>query len=131
MKYPDRLKTAQMGMTMWQMMFVLIIIGFSATAAVKLGPAYIDNHVVVSALDDIKKGFAGSNMQEVKDREILTKLGKYFEVNQVDDAIEKSAKVTRVKQQVILSIDYEIRSNFMGNVDTVLVFKNEVDLAAP
>jgi type II secretory pathway pseudopilin PulG len=131
MKYPDRSKMAQMGMTMWQMMFVLIIVGFVATAAIKMGPAYVDNHVVVSALDDIQKSYAGSNMQEVKDQEILTKLEKYFEVNQVSDVIEKSAKVTRVKQQVILSINYEIRSNFMGNVDTVLVFKNEVDLATP
>jgi len=129
MKYPDRSKTAQKGMTMWQLMLVLIVIGFVATAAVKLVPAYIDNHVVLSALDDVQKSYAGTNMQEVKDNEILTKLGKYFEVNQVSDVIEKSAKVTRVKQQVILNINYEIRSNFMGNLDTVLVFKNEVDLA--
>jgi len=119
----------QTGMTMYQTMFILVIVGFLATTVVKLGPHYMDNHVVESALDSIHTDYAGANMQEVNDRDIKDKLGKYFDVNMVDSEIAKSVKVTRDKQKVIVSVDYEIRTNFISNIDVVLVFNNEVDLA--
>jgi len=118
----------QGGMTPTSILFVLLAIGFTATAAVKLGPAYADNHVVQSALQDVQKQFAGADMQEVSDTEIKGKLSKYFQVNMVSDEVEKNVKVTRVKEKVTLSDNYEVRTNFMGNVDVVLVFNNEVDL---
>lgn len=122
-------KRTQSGMTMYAMMFLLVVIGFVATAAIKLGPAYMDNGVVKSALDEIHKDYSGMNMQDVTDSEILGKVQKYFQVNMVSGEIEKAAKVTRSGDEVILSFDYEIRIPFMGNVEAVLVFNNEVDLA--
>ena len=129
MKNLHKLNRKQAGMTMYEMMFMLIVAGFAATAAVKLIHHYIDNNVVKNAIDDIKTSYSGTDMQEVKDNDIKSKLYKYFEVNMVDDVIAKSAKITRDKKSVILSIDYEIRTGFIGNVDLVMVFKNEVDLA--
>lgn len=122
-------KRAQLGMTMTAMMAVLVAIGFVATAAIKLGPIYMDNRVVKRALEEIHKDYASANMQDITDSEIKGKVQKYFQVNMVAGQIEKSMQITRVKDQVILSFNYEIRSPFMGNVDTVVVFNNEVDLA--
>ena len=116
-------------MTMYQIMFVLIAVGFMATAAIKLGPAYLDNRVVISALDSIHSDFSAINTQDVTDNEIRGKVQKYFQVNMVSSEIEKSMKITRIKDKVILSFNYELRAPFMGNVDTVIVFNNEVDLA--
>jgi hypothetical protein len=122
-------KRVQSGMTMYGVMFLLVVVGFVATAAIKLGPVYMDNRVVVSALEEMHNDYASANMQDVTDNEILGKVQKYFQVNMVSDEIEKAAKVTRAKDQVILSFNYEIRKPFMGNVDVVLVFNNEIDLA--
>lgn len=122
-------KHAQSGMTMYGVMFALVAIGFIATAAIKLGPAYLDNSVVKTALEEIHKDYSGMNMQDVTDSEIKGKVQKYFQVNMVNAEIESSMKLTRIKEKVILSFNYEIRKPFMGNVDTVLVFNNEVDLA--
>jgi hypothetical protein len=119
----------QQGMSMWEMMFILVVIGFVATAAVKMGPAYMDNNVVKDALVAVQQSFSGANIQEVSDGEIKSKIGKYFDVNMVNDVIIASVKVTRDKQKVILSVNYEIRQNFISNVDVVMVFNNEVDLA--
>lgn len=119
----------QTGMTMYGMMFVMFAIGLAATAAIKLGPHYVDNHVVQNALSEIQTNYANADLQDISDKEIIGKLNKYFEVNMVDDEIAKNAKVTRDKQKVILSVNYEIRTGFMGNVDFVIVFNNEVDLA--
>ena len=80
-------------------------------------------------MSDIHASYAGVNMQDVTDNEIKGKVQKYFQVNMVSDSIEKSLKITRIKDKVILSFNYEIRAPFMGNVDTVTVFDNEVDLA--
>lgn len=122
-------KHAQLGMTMYSMMFLLVVIGFVATAAIKLGPAYMDNRVVVSALEEMDKDYSGMNMQDVTDGQITGKVQKYFQVNMVSQEIERAAKVTRSGDQVVLSFDYEIRIPFMANIEVVLVFKNEVDLA--
>ena len=129
MKMLIKTRREQAGITMYGIMFVLIVIGFMATAAIKLGPHYIDNNVVKNALNDIKANYANTDMQNVSDNEIKGKLNKYFEVNMVDDEIARSAKVTREKQKVTLSLNYEIRTNFISNIDVVLVFNNEVDLA--
>jgi len=129
MKTLYKIRCQQTGMTMYGMMFVLVVIGFVATAAVKLGPHYMDNHVVQSAMDSVHTDYTGANMQEIKDSDIKQKLNGYFQVNMVDNTIEKAVKITRDKQKVILSINYEIRTNFISNIDIVLVFNNEVDLA--
>ena len=118
----------QQGMSFYGVLFVLIVIGFCATVAVKIGPVYMDNKVVVRALEDIKNTYAGADVQELTDTAIKGKVSNYFQVNMVDPEIEKNVKVTRVKDKVILSIDYEIRKNFMGNLDVVIVFNNEVEL---
>jgi hypothetical protein len=122
-------RPSQLGMTMYGMLFALLVVGFVATAAIKLGPAYMDNTVVKRALDAIHQDYSGMNMQDVTDNEIRGKVQKYFQINMVSPEIENSMVITRVKEQVILSFNYEIRTRFMGNVDTVLVFNNEVDLA--
>lgn len=115
-------------MSMYAMMLVLGIIGFAVTAALKLGPHYIDNRVVASALQSVKEQYAGQDLAEVKDRDIKGVLGKFFEVNMVDDSIMENFEVVREKNNVTLKLNYEIRKPFMGNVDVVLIFNNEVEL---
>jgi len=122
-------KRAQSGMTMYAMMFLLVVVGFVATAAIKLGPAYMDDRVVKSALEEMHNDYSGMNMQDVTDAQILGKVQKYFQVNMVSGDIEQAAKVTRSGDEVILSFDYEVRIPFMGNIEVVLVFSNQVDLA--
>ena len=129
MKKLHEINRNQTGMTMYGVMFVLIVIGFAATAATKLGPHYLDNNIVKTALEEIHSNYAGSNMQGVSDDEIKAKFYKYFQVNMVSDEIAKSAKITRTNDKVVLSANYEIRTNFISNVDVVMVFNNEVDLA--
>ena len=129
MKKPINSKRTQLGMTMYAIMFVLVVIGFVATAAIKLGPSYLDNRIVGSALEEMHKDYSGMNMQDVNDGQILGKVQKYFQVNMVSSDIEMAGKVTRSGNHVVLSFNYEKRIPFMGNVDAVLVFNNQVDLA--
>lgn len=122
-------KYAQQGVTIYAAMFFLAVIGFAATAVIKLGPLYLSNNVVKNAMDGVHSDFAGVNLRDVTDSQIKGKVQKYFEINMVEREIEQSMKITRVKDQVLLSFNYEIRRPFMYNVDTVVVFTNEVDLA--
>ena len=129
MQYPVSGKYNQQGLTIYEAMFFLAVIGFAATAAIKLGPVYMEDNVVQNALKSIHDDYAGTNMQDVQDVMIKGKVQRYFQVNMVSDVIEKSMKITRNKGKVILSFDYEIRKPFMYNVDVVVVFTHEVDLA--
>jgi hypothetical protein len=129
MQYPISGKHNQQGMTIYAAMFFLGVIGFAATLAIKLGPVYMENNVVKDAMKSIHDDYAGTNMQDVQDTVIKGKVQRYFQVNMVSSVIEQSMKITRNKDKVILSFNYEIRKPFMYNVDTVVVFTNEVDLA--
>lgn len=119
----------QKGMGMTEIMVLLVIIGFVATTAVKLGPVYLDNSTVTSAFESIQEDYAGKDIQEISNTDIKRKLGKYFQVNMVSSEIEKSIEVVRKGRSVIVKSDYEIRQPFMGNVEIVVVFQNEVDLS--
>ncbi len=118
----------QGGMSMTSLATTLLIVGFLATAAVKIGPAYLSNNTVKSALESIQADYRGKDLQDISNKEIRTKLDKYFQVNRVEGPAAASIEIVREKLKVIVTANYEVRNNFMGNVDVVLVFENEVDL---
>lgn len=119
----------QSGMSASGLLFVLMVVGFLATAAVKIGPAYIDNRAVVQGLQSLKEQYAGKDLQDISDKAIIGSMEKMLSVNMVSPEASDSIAVRRVKGDVYVSANYEIRNNFMSNVDIVVVFENEVNLA--
>lgn len=118
----------QQGMGMGQIFLLLILIGFGATVAISIIPVYIDNSTVASALESVREAYASKDVQDVQDKEIRSKLGNYFQINMVSRDVEDAVRVVREKDEVRLTINYEIRKHLMGNVDVVMMFENEVVL---
>lgn len=118
----------QRGMGMGQILLLLVLIGFGATVAISVIPVYIDNSTVVSALESVQEAYASKDVQEVTDKEIRGKLGNYFQINMVSRDVEDAVQVVREKDEIWLTINYEIRKHLMGNVDIVMMFENEVML---
>lgn len=119
----------QAGLTAGGLVLVLMFVGFFATAAVKIGPAYVENRTIAQALQTLKGQYAGKDLREISDKAIMGSMGKILSVNMVSDEAADSIAVRRVKGDVFVSANYEIRNNFMSNVDVVVVFENEVNLA--
>ncbi len=118
----------QRGMSASGMMGLLVLIGFSATVLINIGPAYLDNKAVKEMLSGLKDDFAGRDIAEISDKAVRGKINKYFQVNMVSSEVEEAVEITRVQKDVFVSINYEIRKNLIGNVDIVVWFENEVNL---
>lgn len=113
----------QQGMSMLSGLVLLAVIGFFLTALFKVGPLYLDNSFVSAAVASLQQ----EDVHGMTDGEIRRKLSAQFNMNNVRDIDPKMIKVTRKKTQTIVTVDYEKRVNFMGNVDVVVVFSNSYD----
>lgn len=115
--------TNQQGITVLGGLVTLAIVGFILTAGLKIGPLYLDNSFVKAAIDSL----AEENIHTMSDAEVRRKLSAYFDINNVRDIDMKLIKIEREKTHTLVSLNYEKRINFMGNLDVVVRFENTYD----
>lgn len=113
----------QQGMSLLSGLVLLAVVGFFLTAAFKIGPLYLDNSFVSAAVSSLQS----EDVHNMTDRDIRKKLGAHFDMNNVRDIDKTLVTVVREKTRTQVTLDYEKRVNFMGNVDVVVLFKNSYD----
>ena len=113
----------QQGISMLGGLILLAVIGFFLTAIFKVGPLYLDNSFVKAAVASLQN----EDVHGMTDRDIRRKLGSQFDMNNVREIDRKQIKIDRKKTHTIVTLDYEKRVNFMGNIDVVVVFNNNYD----
>lgn len=114
---------SQTGMGTLGLLLVLLIGGFGLTCAFKIGPLYLDNYFVRAAL----KSLDGDRIEAMDNGSIRRSLDRYFTVNNVRDVSARDATVSRERDRVMVTLDYERRVNLIGNLDVVVVFTNRFD----
>lgn len=121
----------QRGAGMYEIMMYLFVAGFIATFAMKTVPYYLDDRIVASAMLQVHKDLVGKDIQEVTNSDIKARFSRYFQVDGVSDQVMESLDITREGGSVIVTMNYEVRNPFMGNLDLVLKFKHEADFSKP
>ena len=116
-------RSKQQGITVLGGLVSLAIVGFFITAALKIGPLYLDNSFVKAAIDSL----AEENIHNMSDTEVRRKLSTHFDINNVRDIDTKLIKIKRQQTHTTVSLNYEKRVNFMGNLDVVVSFENIYD----
>lgn len=124
-------KQKQQGFTFWEISFYLLVAGFVVTCALKLMSFYIDDHNIQTAIEGVHQSMAGKDIYEVTNGDIRSSMSKYFQVSMIDEGLLQQMKVERSNGKVLLRMNYEARTPFMGNIDVVMRFNHEVDLAEP
>ena len=114
-----KLKSSQRGLSGLGLLVVLILIGFFATAAVKLLPIYIESWSVKGVLNSVvEESATGSSVAEIK-----KKLDRHFTVNQINAIALSDIKFSKKKGgKIVIDATYEQRVNFMQNIDVVVKF---------
>ena len=118
---------AQRGATMWEMCLYLFVFLTVVTTALKLGPLYIQDrniHSALTALNDSLKGTDATNAL-IKDR-----LSKTFQVSMIDDKILSDLAIDRTGSVPVVTLDYDVQAPFVGNVDVLIHFKHSVELTS-
>ncbi|MGM0570415.1 DUF4845 domain-containing protein [Marinobacter sp.] len=107
---------------------ILIAVLFFAsllTLVIKLGPAYLDDYTVQGALEglDGEEGLAQMTPADV--RRLVT---KRLSVNNVDGFNAKDIQIEKDGDTVVISLDYEVRTHVVSNVDAVISFSHFYEL---
>jgi hypothetical protein len=114
-------RSAQRGMSTWGWLFFAGMIAVGASAALRIGPHYIDFRIVQSVMDRLPE----SEVQDMSRAKIREHFSKQFRVENFYIAVRDMMKIERDRDQTVLVIDYEIREHLFYNVDFVLVFSEQ------
>ena len=125
------LKKTQKGMTGTQVCLLLVGIAFAVSCMLTMLPIYMDDMSVSSSMEGVHKDLVGKDIYQITNEEIKSRIDKYLQVSAVSNEPLKSFKVVRDGGRVLVTMNYEIRDNLIGNIDVVIFFKHEVDFAKP
>ncbi len=126
-KHYRRVKN-QKGLSSYGIVLGLAIIGFLLTVVLKILPIYMSNMAIRSTLKSLGEN---SSFAQMSKGDIVKKLQKDFNLNGINGAPPKSIKVRRRADGWLVNVDYEERVDFIGNIDVVLSFENQLNQAKP
>jgi hypothetical protein len=121
----------QRGSSMWETCLYITVFLFLVTTALKLGPLYIDDINIGSAIDGMHADISGKKLDELNNTDIRNRLSKNFQVSMIKSDVLQNLEIERTGGKVLLKLNYDARNTFIGNVDVIVHFSHEVDLAEP
>lgn len=111
----------QKGFTFTGLVIVLGILGMIVFSALKVFPIYMENLSIKKSLEALEEDPGIKTMSTTEIKELLT---KKFDMNQVTSIDHKMVKVQRGTGDLKVDITYEVREDYLGNIDIVLSFSD-------
>jgi len=134
MRMPGR--ATQSGYTIWQWLIILVVLGLLLNTAAAIGPVYISNFQV---RESIKAMQGEPELASKAINEIRLVVERRFDVNRIEaiQAVCRNKempciKIEKSKNTLLIDANYEARVHLLGNVDAVVMFKdNLVEIPIP
>lgn len=115
----------QEGFTLIGLILVFGLIGIVTLSVLKVFPVYMEHLAVQTAMDAIETDPSIKNMTVGQIRGLFE---KKLDMNQVTSISAKDAKINRSIGEITMKVEYEVRKDYMGNVDIVLSFSDAFDV---
>lgn len=114
----------QAGASFITIIFLLVIVGMALLSALKIAPAYMDNNVVVNAMEGIinNNDFSSMSLSDIR-----SDLQRSLVTNSIRDFDLGNVVLTREGSNSYIDINYESRSPLFYNIEIVVVFENRFD----
>lgn len=117
---------AQRGASYWGIMVGIMLAVLVIKAALITWPAYWDNRLINASIEERLKASTSSDPAK-----FVQDLEQQFSLNNLRDVKAKDImKVSNSGGELVVQLDYEVRKNFMGNVDLVMSFEKQFDQRA-
>jgi len=117
----------QRGMTGLGWMMVIFLICFFSFVGIKLFPVYMENYSVKSIVKDLKQE---PNFAKKSSGEVRNMINKRLIINSIRDLKKEHITIKKFAGVLSVKIEYEVRKPLFGNLDVVMSFKDEFELAA-
>ena len=114
----------QRGMALVQWMILFLIVGGTATVAIRTIPHYIDFYTMVSVVEALPK----NQVHVMSKQKIRDSLRKRFKINNIRDVdLAKVVGIERKRGETALTLDYEVREHLFYNIDLIMSFSKRFD----
>ncbi len=117
-------KQKQIGASFLGIVCLLVLVGVFLLSAIKVMPFYLDNNVVVNAMEAIENN---NDMETISIGEIRTAVQQTLLTNGIREFDTGSIVLTREGSRQYIDINYEKRSPLFSNIEIVVVFENRFD----
>lgn len=120
-----RLKYKQHGMTPISLAALLGLLAFAVLVVLTIAPVYLENFNVASHVERMGNDPTTASMTR---EEIRKSLLKRFGIDDVKNVKREDIFVTDAGKTLKIEVDYEVRKNFVGNIDLVIYFNESVEV---
>lgn len=119
------LRSRQLGLGWFGMLFVLGTIAFVAIIVVKVGPMYLNQMKVASSVHKVAAD-PENGKQEVG--QLRRDLQRYWDIETINYLEPRDINVKRTQQGRFLSYEYEAREHLFYNIFIAVEFADDVQL---
>jgi uncharacterized protein DUF4845 len=117
----------QRGMTVIGWVIVLGLIAFFSLLALRLAPVYMDNYRIRAVLLSLKEE---PLVTQKTPEEIRNLIDRRLYINYVESVQAKQFKIDPKGGRLKVSIEYEVRRPFLGNVSLLVSFADSIEVVA-
>lgn len=121
-RIPKTSRKNQEGITAIGMAIILALVAFFALITLRLMPIYLEYFSVSSHLDRIA---SDSETKSMTNEEIYDRFSKTFQIDDVKNVTRDEIFIDREGGGLAISIEYEVRTPALANVDMVVIFSKE------
>jgi hypothetical protein len=116
----------QDGLTLMGFLIVLVIVLFFAYSAMRVVPMYLEYHALVNAMEKLQNDPAAKSMSPAKIKQaIKMSLWASYASQNIK---EKDMRISKKDGGVLVRVTYEVRKEFLGNIDLIGSFDRTVEL---
>ncbi len=115
----------QKGMTLLGWVIVLAVIGTFAIATLRVGPLYLEYYKINSVMKALPEEVGGSGTTR---QDIYAYISKRFDIEAVNVIDPKEVKIERKGENFAVSVNYDARTPFIGNLDFIVTFEKVVEV---
>ena len=108
------------------MLVMVLFFGSLLTLLLKLGPAYMDDYTIQEVLEGLNDT---KELSEMGPAEVRSLINKRLSVNNIRTLSTEGIAVDKDGGQVLIVVDYEVRSPVISNIDAVMYFKHAYDMS--
>ncbi|XOZ33738.1 DUF4845 domain-containing protein [Halomonadaceae bacterium KBTZ08] len=119
----------QNGFSMLSMALFILIGAFLLNVLFRVVPAYIDDYMLGRIIGSLEETESHRDMEDLRD--VREYLRKRLQMENIEAVSVSDMKMELDDGRLYLEFSYEVRSGFIGNIDTVVQFDHQHELRMP
>ncbi len=117
----------QKGLTLISWLAIIAVVLFNAIIAMNVVPVYLNDHSVKSLMEGLE---TDSSVRGATPKKIKDTITKRLRVNNVYSVTKDNIDIKKIKNDYVITIEYEPRGKLVGSLDYIVTFKHEARVAA-